>query len=776
MNNYNNGQYYNNGYQTQSKPLSYYIKNFLLAFLFVVIFLFLLLWLLPNKASINPLSDQIFQNNLTGMKDVTTSYYTKDRLPQNEGESKKLTLQEMIDMKLLLNVTDKKGKACNTNESYSEITKLKNEYKLKVNLKCGNTEDYIVTYLGCYKYCDDDSVCEKQKDNDDDEDGDSSRKNQNKNVAYNNNSSNGNYNRGTSYSNNNGYYKNKVVKKSKQPKQTKKVINKTINITTITKTIINKITTITIVITPDKPTPKPEKHYCEVIDGTYYDKNGNVVSPSEYEESCGEPAKHYCEIVDGKYYDKNGNVVNGDEYERSCKETPEKHYCEVIEGTYYDKNGNVVSPSEYEESCGEPEKHYCEIVDGKYYDKNGNIVNGDEYERSCKETPEPEKHYCEVIEGTYYDKNGNVVSPSEYKESCVEPEKHYCEIVDGKYYDKDGNIVNGDEYEESCKEEPEKHYCEVIDGKYYDKDGNVVSKSDYEKSCNPEPEKHYCEIIDGKYYDKDGNIVSQEDYERSCNPEEDKYRYQYEKTCRTCHDKQYSEWSDWSEDKEYDPNNNTIPWGQNEYTWYEKNGYKVTKYYEYTEDRSKPIYNISYDKLLGHKTQYACEGYTYFIDSTTSTVYTTSTSATGWVYQSTQTMSSVPESTLTKKYVVVGIDYDKCEKTCSMNPKYKVEIYTRTIQTATNKVSSNSSSLSAVCNVVEKQIPIYGKNISFAGYVTNRELKEKTTYYYHERTRRLIRDEYCEDKTIYVWSYSPNDQTLINQGFRYNGKKELINN
>ena len=87
MNNYNNGTYYNN----QGKPLSYYIKNFLLVFLFVVIFVFLLLWLLPNKASINPISNQIFQSNLSNMKDVTTSYYTKDRLPEDEGDTSAYT-------------------------------------------------------------------------------------------------------------------------------------------------------------------------------------------------------------------------------------------------------------------------------------------------------------------------------------------------------------------------------------------------------------------------------------------------------------------------------------------------------------------------------------------------------------------------------------------------------------------------------------------------------------------------------------------------------------
>ena len=27
------------------------------------------------------------------------------------------------------------------------------EYKLKVNLSCGDEEEYIIVYLGCYDYC-----------------------------------------------------------------------------------------------------------------------------------------------------------------------------------------------------------------------------------------------------------------------------------------------------------------------------------------------------------------------------------------------------------------------------------------------------------------------------------------------------------------------------------------------------------------------------------------------------------------------------------------------
>ena len=50
---------------------------------------------------------------------------------------------------------------CNTEKSYVEITKMDKEYKMKVNLSCGDEEDYIITYLGCYNYCLND-VCEKK--------------------------------------------------------------------------------------------------------------------------------------------------------------------------------------------------------------------------------------------------------------------------------------------------------------------------------------------------------------------------------------------------------------------------------------------------------------------------------------------------------------------------------------------------------------------------------------------------------------------------------------
>lgn len=143
--------------ETRSFP----VKYFLIRLLLIIIFVFFLIWLFPvNK--LYPLLDEKFINNIETMKDAATSYYTIERLPNEVGGTEKLTLQEMLDNHLLINFTDKNGKTCNTTKSYVEITKMENEYQMKVNLSCGKEEDYIIVYLGCYDYCQG-FICEKKE-------------------------------------------------------------------------------------------------------------------------------------------------------------------------------------------------------------------------------------------------------------------------------------------------------------------------------------------------------------------------------------------------------------------------------------------------------------------------------------------------------------------------------------------------------------------------------------------------------------------------------------
>ena len=133
----------------------------------VVIFVLFTVWLLSlsNKGlsnSLDVLTDNIFAQNIEKMKDVGKEYFTIERLPEKIGEVKTLTLKEMYEKKLILEVKDKNGNACNAKDSYVSIEKMENEYQMKVNLECGKEKDYIIVIMGCYNYCDTD-ICEKKE-------------------------------------------------------------------------------------------------------------------------------------------------------------------------------------------------------------------------------------------------------------------------------------------------------------------------------------------------------------------------------------------------------------------------------------------------------------------------------------------------------------------------------------------------------------------------------------------------------------------------------------
>ena len=133
----------------------------------VVIFVLFTVWLLSlsNKGlsnSLDVLTDNIFAENIERMKEVGKEYFTIERLPEKVGEIETLTLKEMYKKKLILEVKDKNGKSCDPEDSYVSIEKMENEYQMKVNLSCGDEEDYIIVIMGCYDYCDTD-ICEKKE-------------------------------------------------------------------------------------------------------------------------------------------------------------------------------------------------------------------------------------------------------------------------------------------------------------------------------------------------------------------------------------------------------------------------------------------------------------------------------------------------------------------------------------------------------------------------------------------------------------------------------------
>ena len=145
----------------ESNEKSYFFRNLIVKILLVLLFVFLLMWLFPMP-NLSPFYDKIFTENMSNMTDAAKAYFTTSRLPEEEGETKKLTLKEMLENKIIVNFTDSNGKECDSEKSYVEVTKKDGEYIFKTNLSCSNKEDYVLEYFGCYNVCKDDS-CKKEE-------------------------------------------------------------------------------------------------------------------------------------------------------------------------------------------------------------------------------------------------------------------------------------------------------------------------------------------------------------------------------------------------------------------------------------------------------------------------------------------------------------------------------------------------------------------------------------------------------------------------------------
>ena len=223
-------------YEERKEKFSF--KSFFLILLLLLLFAFLMLWLFPTKSYVNDklqssydleklsiVYDEVFANNVSKMKDAGVGYFTTERLPGEVGESKKLTLQEMYNLHLVLKLKGKDGKLCDASKSYIEMTKYVEEYRMKVYLSCGTQADYITVYLGCYNYCKD-GVCEKQA-----------------------------------------------------GQSTKAVVQQNVN------------------NNPEQNTNQQVSYKCKVYDGKYYDLNGNVVTKSEYDYSCGTTTMYQYKLV-----------------------------------------------------------------------------------------------------------------------------------------------------------------------------------------------------------------------------------------------------------------------------------------------------------------------------------------------------------------------------------------------------------------------------------------------------------------------------------------------
>ena len=137
-------------------------RDLLIRIALILLFVFLLIWLFPMP-KLETFYDRIFADNIKIMKDAAKDYFTVERLPIEIGDTKKMTLREMIDKKMILPFLDRDGNQCDFDNSYVEVIKTDTDYMFKINLSCPTKTDYIVDYFGCYDVCEDKS-CKEEKD------------------------------------------------------------------------------------------------------------------------------------------------------------------------------------------------------------------------------------------------------------------------------------------------------------------------------------------------------------------------------------------------------------------------------------------------------------------------------------------------------------------------------------------------------------------------------------------------------------------------------------
>lgn len=195
-----------------------FIKDFIIKLLYMFLFLFLFMWLYPapkvdlsdvevkvDKTELQPLFAGVFNDNINAMKESAKSYYTIDRLPSTNGKSVKMTLQEMLNKKMVAPFVDANGKSCNASSSYVEVTRISaTEYTMKVNLVCSDKTDYIIETIGCTSVCPGCIATPTPSDNKIVYQPVNTGNNNNKNNNNTNNNNNKNNNNNTNNNNNNG--------------------------------------------------------------------------------------------------------------------------------------------------------------------------------------------------------------------------------------------------------------------------------------------------------------------------------------------------------------------------------------------------------------------------------------------------------------------------------------------------------------------------------------------------------------------------------------------
>lgn len=100
---------------------------------------------------------------LDELEEAALKYLSSDNLPTELNASKTIRLKILIGKELLTNIYDSENNICDTDNSYAEVTRLENNYAVKLNLTCGMNNAYRIIYVGCFEECSGE-ICEGSED------------------------------------------------------------------------------------------------------------------------------------------------------------------------------------------------------------------------------------------------------------------------------------------------------------------------------------------------------------------------------------------------------------------------------------------------------------------------------------------------------------------------------------------------------------------------------------------------------------------------------------
>lgn len=106
-----------------------------------------------NSKSLETYSKE-FIENIRYMQETGRNYWNVAGELPTDGNSIRLSLQELIDKGLLLPFSDKDGNACDHEVSYIKLTNNGGKYVMSVKLSCDKETATVSETLGCNQFCD----------------------------------------------------------------------------------------------------------------------------------------------------------------------------------------------------------------------------------------------------------------------------------------------------------------------------------------------------------------------------------------------------------------------------------------------------------------------------------------------------------------------------------------------------------------------------------------------------------------------------------------------